>query len=71
MISILHFLYKKIKVSSGEFVENIVASKNYKKNSPLKQDVKQKNSKLIRSYIHQYKGLFNENNVVQLEILNK
>lgn len=58
------FPLQKDQISSGEFVENIVASKNYKKNSPLKQDVKQRNSKIIRSYIHQYKGLFNENNVV-------
>lgn len=58
------FPLKKNQVSSGEFIDNVIASRNFKKNDPLLQEIKQKNSKIIRSFIHDYKGLFNENDVV-------
>ena len=58
------FPLEKNQVSSGDFYENIRASQNYQSNSPLKENIKILESKKIRKYIHDFKGMFAESNVV-------
>ncbi len=54
------FPIQKNQMQSGNFFENVIASKNYKKDSPLTELIKTDIKKEIRSYIHSYKGMFSE-----------
>jgi N-acetylneuraminate synthase len=52
------------QISSGEFTEGLKATRDYKINEPLKENIKIKESKNIRKIIHSFKGMFSEAAVV-------
>ena len=64
------FPLQKNQMQSGSFFENVKATKNYKKDSPLTELIKTDTKKEIRSYIHYYKGMFSEAGIHIKDYLN-
>lgn len=51
------------QMNSGEFYEGLVATRDYKKNEELKEKKLMNNTKLVRSVIHDAKGLLYEGGI--------